>query len=221
MQRNYWKRKILVFSFISIESLLFIVGMTKPAFSSYFAFSREYKSGFKQIQLSGQFKARDRDRNGEISATEIEDFEGIILYRHQKQPEAVSLLDSIDFKERLEFERFRYNLATNHLEFSIRTRNNKIKSLTDPTYSHWQVNFQKELDNFSTNQNSIVGIDSEGTGTTQISRNTLSERESLIILLILGLILFRINQQIQTKSQINQELKELNLPNTWSQKNIH
>lgn len=221
MQRNYWKRKILAFSFISLESLLLIIGMSRPAFSSYFAFSRQYKSGLKEIQLSGQFKARDLDRNGEISATEIEDFEGIILYRHQKKPEAISLLDSIDFKKKLEFEQFRYILATNHLEFSVRTHRNRIQSLTNSTYSHWQVDFQKKLDNFLTSQNTIVGVDSEGTGTAKISRNTLSEIDSLIILIILSLILFRINQQIQTKSQLSQEVKELNLRNTWSQENIN
>ena len=173
--------------------------MTQPAFSSYFAFSRQYKSGLKQIQLSGQFKASDRDYNGEISATEVESFQGKILYSYLHEPEAVSLLDSIDFQEKPEFERFKYDLTTNHLEFSVRTNNSNLNPLINSVDSHWQVNFKQTLDNFSANRQRIIGFDSEGTGRTQISKIVLWEIDSLIIILVLGVILFRVNQQIQNK----------------------
>ena len=209
MQRNYWKRKIIVLSFIVVESLLFIIGMTKPAFSSYFSFSRQYKNGLKQIHLSGQFKARDLDRNGEISAREIEDFQGKILYHHQRDPEIVSLLDNISFKDRLEFEHFKYNLTNNHLEFSVRTRQKILDSLVDSVDSHWRVNFKQESDHFFIDQNKIIGTDAKGTGKIKITRKTLLEIDTLIILLILGLILFRINQQIHIKAQANSDSKTI------------
>ena len=219
MKSNNWQKKTFVFSFIATESLLLVISMTKPAFSSYFAFSRQYKSGLKQIQLSGKFKASDRDYNGEISATEIESFQGRILSYHQHRPEVVSLLDSIDLQEKLEFDRFKYNLITNHLEFSVRTRKHNLNPLTNSVESHWQVNFKQELDNFLANENRIIGIDSEGTGITQISKTVLWEVDSLMIMLILGLILFRVNQQIHSKSQPNQKSQELNLLKTSSSEN--
>ena len=185
--------------------------MTQPAFSSYFAFSRQYKSGLKQIQLSGQFKASDRDYNGEISATEVESFQGKILYSHLHEPEAVSLLDSIDFQEKPEFEWFKYDLTTNHLEFSVRTNNSNLNPLINSVDSHWQVNFKQKLDNFSANRQRIIGVDSEGTGRTQISKTVLWEIDSLIIILVLGVILFRVNQQIQNKLKRNQKSQNIDL----------
>ena len=219
MRSSNWQKKTFVFSFIALESLLFVIGMTKPAFSSYFAFSRQYKSGLKQIQLSGQFKASDRDYDGEISETEIESFQGKILYSYPHRPEVVSLLDSIDLQEKLEFERFKYDLNTNHLEFSVFTRKSDLNPLGNSVDSHWQVNFKQELDNFLADEKRIIGIDSEGTGRTQISSTALWEIDSLIIILILGVILFRVDRQIENKLQLKEKSQKLNLSTTSSSGN--
>lgn len=79
-----------------------------------------------------------------------------------------------------------------------------------------QVDFKQELDYFLVNKNRIVLLDSEDAKLTQISRTTIWEIDNLIIMLVLGLILVRINQQIKHKSQFNQESSELNLSETQS-----
>ena len=82
-----------------------------------------------------------------------------------------------------------------------------------------QVHFQQEIDNLLVDRHSMVSIDSEQTKLTQISRNSLWEIDSLIILLVLGLILFRVNQQIHNQYRLNQESSELNRSETQSPEN--
>ena len=216
MESNNWQKRTLVFSFIAIESLLVVIGTTKPAFSSYFAFSRHYRSGFKKIRLSERFKAGDRNRKRGISATKIESFRSNIPYNGKYTTEPISVLDSIVSQEKLEFARFKSNLTTNQLEFSVSTRENKLKPLINSASSHRQVNFKKELDNFLSDRHKIASIDSKETGKNQVSSTALWEVDSLIIILILGVILFRINQQIHNKPQLNRESQELNLSNNQS-----
>lgn len=154
MDKNNWQNKTIVFSFIAIESLLLLISMTKPAFSSYFVFSRF--------------------PNQETFSPDIQSFNSNIINH----------LDD-----------------TSKVHFSLNSE---------------QVTFKQELDDLLVNKNRIVLLDSEKTKLTQISRTALWEIDSLIIMLVLSLVLVQINQQIQHKSQSNQESSELNLSETQS-----
>lgn len=132
MERNNWQKRTLVIGFIAIESLLLVISIAQPAFSSYFASSRQYRKNIKQIQLSGQFQARNY--NKKVLAPEIESFK-------------------------------------------------------------------------------------QETRTRHTSSNFFGDVDSLITMLVLGLILVRVNQQIQNKSQFNRELQELNFSKTQSSEN--
>lgn len=154
MDKNNWQNKTIVFSFIAIESLLLLISMIKPAFSSYFVFSRS--------------------PHKEIFSPDINSFDSSILHYQKDAPKALSSV----------------NIG--------------------------QVYFKQELDYFLVNKNRIVLLDSEDTKLTQISITTIWEIDNLIIMLVLGLILVRINQQIQHKSQSKQESPELNLSETQS-----
>ena len=211
MERNNWQRKTIIFGFIAIESLLLAIGITKPALSSYFGLPSYYKNGFKKSQLGSKFKVSDRISKRKIAITKIENFRTNILYNEKYTLEAIYLLDSIVFKNKIEFARFKYNLTANNLDFYVRTRKNKLNSLINSVSSHWQINLKKELDNFSSDRQNIASINSEATEKTWVSSTASWEVDSLIIIFILSVILFRVNQQIHNKPQLNRESPELNL----------
>jgi hypothetical protein len=193
---------------ISVASLLLSLGISKPAFSSYFAFSRDYRNGLEKIKLAGKFQATDLDQDGEISITEVKNFEGVVLSQNKKQPELLSVIDFIKDKEEVEFEQFKYNLATNNLEFVIRTLDRKNDHFINSIDPYWQVNFQKEFDSFVAQDRDLIALDYQGTGITVNPDDSSSELDGLAVLLILILSLLRISQQIKADTQTdnNQEL---------------
>lgn len=191
---------------ISVASLLLSLGITTPAYSSYFVFSRDYRNGLERIKLAGKFQAKDIDGNGTISILEVKNFEGMILSQNEQQPQILAVLDLIKPKEKIKIEKFQYNLTTNNLQFVIRTlgeRNYLINSLD----SYWQVDFQEQIDSFKTGDRSFVALDYQGTGIANFQSENTSEINSLAVLLVLTFMLFGITQQIQTTTKKEQKQK--------------
>ena len=219
MKSDNWQNKTLICSFIAIESLLLVISVSKPAFSSYFAVSRPYKNNLKQIQFSSNLQANNRHLNRAIKTTEIKSFTGNVFDHENPTGKVISLLDSIGFKKNLEFAQFKDDLATNSLDFFSFMGKNNLNPWINSIYSYWQDNLEEELENFLHDRNTMAGINSENIGVEQVTRNPLWEVDSLIIMLILGVILFRVNQQIQNKPPLNQESQELHLSKTHPSKN--
>jgi hypothetical protein len=111
----------------------------------------------------------------------------------------------IELGEKIEFEEFKYDLATKELKFSVRTLEHPVNSLIETVDSYWHVNFQGQFDLFLTPHNGIVAIDPKQTGIAKITYNLPPGLDGMAILLILGLILIRINQQIQNELEFDQE----------------
>ncbi|AFZ34399.1 hypothetical protein Sta7437_0811 [Stanieria cyanosphaera PCC 7437] len=190
---------------ISVASLLLCLGISKPAFGSYFNFSRDYRNGLEKIKLAGKFQAKDLNGDNKISLTEVKSFEGMIVSQSELQPQIFSVFDLIKPKEEIQFEKFNYDLKTNNLQFVIRTLEQDRSNLINSINSYWQVDFQSELDSFKTIDNSLVALDYQGTGLTSEQSKNPSGLDSLVVLLILTLMFFRISQQIQAETKTNKE----------------
>lgn len=192
---------------ISVASLLLSLGISKPALSSYFAFSRDYRTGSEKIKLAGKFQATDLNGDGKISLAEVKSFEGMIVSQSELQPQIFSVFDLIKPKENIQLEKFKYDLATNNLQFVIRTLNEDRTNLINSINSYWQVDFQKELDSFNTTDNSLLALDHQGTGIAKEQSKNSSKLDGLAVLLILTLMFFRISQQIQAETKTDKEQK--------------
>ncbi|GAB4236951.1 MAG: hypothetical protein Kow0049_22380 [Stanieria sp.] len=192
---------------ISVVSLLLSLGINKPALSSYFTFSRDYRNGFEKIKLAGKFQATDLNKDGKISLTEVKSFEGMIVSQSELQPQIFSVFDLIKPKENIQLEKFKYDLTTHNLQFVIRTLDEDRTNLINSINSYWKVNFQAELDSFKTTDSSLVALDYQGTGLANEQSENPSRLDSLAVLLILTLMFFRISQQIQAETKTNKRQK--------------
>jgi hypothetical protein len=197
---------------ILIPSLFLNLIIGQPVFAVPFIFYREYNNGFERLKLSGKFEAKDKNSDGEISVQEVEYFTGIILYGNLKQSENFALFDVIKLGEQIEFDDFKYNLSTKKLQFSLRTTGYPLNSLIETVDSYWHVNFEGQFDLFFTANNGIVGIDSRQTGIAKIAYNRSRKLDGIAVLLILGFILIRINQQIHAALEFDRETAS---PETW------
>ena len=155
--------------------LLISITTTQSASANVFSFSREYDGS---LQLFGQFTATDQNKDGFISASEIEEFEA-----------SLSSSEMITAEEEKEIEQFNHEIGTNNLSFIVRTTERGFVEPFWPLDLQWSVDFsgnEEGADFFLITDFIMAATDTVGTGQVE-QAESIPEPTSLIAISIVTL----------------------------------